>query len=169
MGTFVDSSQQQLEPMHIAVMAGPQQGDAQMPTDMYIARLTAELKSGNSIAMKFNNTLFMVTRDPEDQSAAFFRALNADTPQNYLQNCKLFIKYAQQNGMTTLVTQFKDKQLVRLLQAVKDSGQQYYAPGTKMEVLEKDGLYQVSIFANPEQYSGKSSDPNFETPARGLG
>lgn len=168
MGTFVDSSQQQLDPIHIAVMAGPQQGSEKMPTDQYIAMITAELHSGHSIAMKFNNTLFMVMRDPQNQEAAFFRALNADTPQNYLQNCKLFIKYAQDNGLKTLVTQFKDPQLVRLLQAVKDSGQQYYAPGTKMEVLEKNGLYQVSIFADPEQYSGKSKDPNFDTPAKGL-
>ena len=167
---LVDSKTRELQPQEIMLIGAQVGGTAQgLSASQVYAAVTAELQSGHALGIQFGNTLFILDRDESEPSAAFFRALNADIAPNYVENCKQFIGLVQQNGYKTLVTQFQDPNIARLLQLVKDTGAGYYLPTTRMEILQKDGLYQASIFADESQYdSAKASeDPGFNRPPRG--
>lgn len=80
----------------------------------------------NSIARELNipgtqflrqgNTLFIIHYDSDRKG--IFRALNADTNFNYLQNSIEFVKAAYNMGYDILITQFYDPTIANIFRAI---------------------------------------------------
>jgi hypothetical protein len=47
-----------------------------------------------------------------------FKAFNADSAQNFMMNSILFLKWAKEQGMRTLVTDFNDPNIYRMIKAI---------------------------------------------------
>ena len=168
---YVDSTQKELEPHDIVMIAGAGQPEyAKLPAEKLWAALSSEIYQGQSLAIRNGNTLFICHQTPEQ--IVVFRALNADTPQNYLNNCKMFIKAAQMAGFKALTTNYSDPQLARLLQVVKDTGSQYFDPNTRLETIRlQDGSFQSTIFIVGAVDHGdlsQSQDPNINVPPKAM-
>ena len=78
------------------------------------AAILAETQMKNCIVMREGNTLFIINFDPKDKTRGLFRALNADTAHNYLQNSKTFIKAAGMAGFRLLISQYQDKSITNI-------------------------------------------------------
>lgn len=168
---YIDSQQQELEPHDIVMIAGGNQPEyAHLKAEQLWAAVSSEIYQGESLAIRNGNTLFICKQTPEN--VVVFRALNADTPQNYLENCKMFIKAAQLAGFKALTTNYQDKQIARLLQVVKDTGAEYFDPNTRLETIRlEDGSYQSTIFVLGSIEHGdlsQSQDPDINTPPKGM-
>ena len=136
---LVDSNTYKLNAQQIVMIGAAQSlGDQFTPTQVWATILT-ELQQKISIAIQFGNTIYLIT-NTKLPGTAFFRALNADTAKNYVNNSKQFIKFAQHSGYHTLVTQYDDEAISKMLRVVKHTGQDYYDPGTRLEIVPtKDG------------------------------
>lgn len=76
-----------------------------------------ELSEPNVKTKKFGNTLFEVIMGDGDQ--AFFKAFNADTGENFVDNSKLFTVWARKVlNLRTLVTEFEDEALEKLFKVI---------------------------------------------------
>ena len=78
----------------------------------------AELGLPNSKLYKFGNTLFVVHPAEENPQFGMFRALNADTAQNYVQNSKQFVDAAVADGFKGLKTQFTDPSVLNIFNII---------------------------------------------------
>ena len=169
---LVDSNTYKLNAQQIVMIGAAQTlGNEFTPEQVWAAILT-ELHQKKSIATQFGNTIYMIT--PTTLSGtAFFRALNADSAKNYVTNSKQFIKFAQHSGYHTLVTQYNDESISKMLKIVKHTGQEFYAPGTRLEIVPtKDGgknhipKWQATIVDTDRHHiSHDSLDGEFHRPA----
>ena len=80
---LVDSKKKMLEPPEIILEAVKQTKSKYSP-DQVLASVMSEVHDTGAILMREGNTLFVV-HAAKDRTA-LFRALNADTAQNYLKN-----------------------------------------------------------------------------------
>lgn len=140
---FVDSKKHKLGQMDIVKTALDKQGSP-YNLQQSLAAISAEAYSPTTIVMREGNTLFFINFNPKDKSQGTFRALNADTPHNYLENSRTFIKAAGLAGFKTLVTQFTDPSLVHIFKYVSRNPP---LPGMGYSVQHDNEkqLYQVTI------------------------
>jgi hypothetical protein len=107
------------------------------------AAILAETHMPNCIVMREGNTLFIINFDPKDKTKGMFRALNADTAKNYLENSRTFIKAAGMAGFTMLISQFRDKSILNIFKYISRN------PPLKNMKYEsqpmKHGGYQVTV------------------------
>lgn len=107
------------------------------------AAILAETQMKNCIVMREGNTLFIINFDPKDKTRGLFRALNADTAHNYLENSRTFIKAAGMAGFRMLISQFKEKSLLNIFKYISRN------PPLKNMKYEsqpmKDGGYQAVV------------------------
>jgi hypothetical protein len=108
------------------------------------AALMAEAHMPNCIVMREGNTLFYINYDPKDKTRGMFRAINADTARNYLENSKTFIKAAGMAGFKMLISQFKDKTILNIFKYISRNpplkGMHYETQRTT------DGGYQAVVY-----------------------
>ena len=88
---MIDSKHQQLSNEEIINIASQNTGSQYSP-EQVLAAIMTEVREPNTLVIQQGNTLFIVHRLEKDPSAALFRALNADTAKNFLENSIVFTK-----------------------------------------------------------------------------
>jgi hypothetical protein len=105
--------------------------------------IVKELTLPSAKPIRIGNTLFILHISPKDPSHAMFRALNADSSSNYLDNSKNFIKQAKKMGFKVLVSQFKSESILHLFKMISKK-----PPFPNMGFIAQkttDGGYQATI------------------------
>ena len=114
---LVDSNERELENQEIVLEAARGMRDKRYTPDQVLASLIKEVEQKNTILMRQGNTLFIV-RMGKDR-IAFFNALNADIPANYLENSLMFAKAAYLAGIDILVTDFTDSTILNIFKYIE--------------------------------------------------
>ena len=139
---LVDSKQKQLSMQDIVKIA-LQETEAQYDFKPAFFSIIKEITLPNTTPLRIGNTLFIIHAYPKDPSKAMFRALNADTAQNYLENSKKFIKEAKDMNIKLLISQFKSPSILQIFRAIAKNppypGMGFMAQDTT------DGGYQATI------------------------
>jgi hypothetical protein len=113
---LVDSKKKMLDPPEIILEATKQTKSKYSP-DQVLAAVTAEAHESGAILMRQGNTLFIV--HPGKDRTALFRALNADTANNYLNNSVDYAKAMYMAGFDVMVTDFEDPTLLNIFKYVQ--------------------------------------------------
>jgi hypothetical protein len=113
---IVDSKQQMLSDRDIALTAAKETGVNRSDADV-MNMLTIEFSLPNTWKMRNGNTIFVVHKSKES-GYGYFRALNADTAKNYLENSRVFAQAAYEAGFNFLVTQFEDSSILNIFKAI---------------------------------------------------
>lgn len=114
---LVDSKKQMLDPQEIILEATRQIKSKKYSPDQVLAALISESKQKDTILMREGNTLFIVNGGKN--RTALFRALNADTAQNLLDNSIEYAKAMYATGFDVMVTQFEDPALLKIFPYIK--------------------------------------------------
>jgi len=140
--SFVDSKQRELTQDEIIEIAAKETG-GEYTAEQVKASLGAEAYEMGALMMRQGNTIFVVHQDKSNPTVGIFRALNADTVRNYIDNCVQFITAVGMMGFKYLVTQFKDPALIKITEQVYKR-----EPFKNMEYSVNktvDGGYQVTV------------------------
>jgi len=114
---LVDSKKKQLNTTEIIKTALAEIKEP-LPLQQAFLNIMKELTSPTAWAGKSGNTLFIVHKSPQNPKQGFFRALNADTAANYLENSREFIDQMKKQKYETLVSQFKDPAILNIFKAI---------------------------------------------------
>jgi hypothetical protein len=137
---LVDSKTKMLKPQEIILEASQHTEDEHSPEQVYAA-LVSESHMKDAILMRQGNTLFVVHKG--EKRIASFRALNADTANNYLQNSVTFTKAMYMAGFDVMVSHFTSPALLKIFKYVSKNPPQE-GMGFQANRL-KDGSYQVVV------------------------
>jgi hypothetical protein len=142
---MVDSKQKKLTSEEIIEIAAVNTKVGR-PLKQVKEMLAVEFSLPNIWKMQQGNTIFIVHKT-DNPGYGYFRALNADTAQNFVQNGKIFGDAAYKVGFDVLVTQFKDRKLLGIFNIIVRNrvrdGMAYAAKKTK------DGGVQVTLVLGP--------------------
>ena len=139
---LVDSKHKHLNMQQIIKIA-LHQTESEHTFKVAFLAIVKELTLPNAKPIRIGNTLFIVHLSPKDPSHAMFRALNADTATNYLENSKRFILEAKKMKLKVLVSQFKTPSILNIFKAIAKK-----PPFPNMGFASqktKDGGYQATI------------------------
>jgi hypothetical protein len=134
MADVVDSNQQLLKAEEI-LQKGATNTRSPYPFDKVMKSISAELQQPGTQYIRQGNTLFIVHFDKGRHG--HFRAINADTAANYITNSWLFIKACYELGYDYLTTEFYDKNIAMIFNAISkkppypDMGYDIKQEGTK--------------------------------------
>jgi hypothetical protein len=138
----VDSRQKMLDVGELLKVAA-ENTKSQYPIEFVYAAFVKEVQMPNSKFYRYGNTIYVVHGAESQPSKGTFRALNADTAQNFLASGFAFVVDAYKNGYDTLVTQFSDQSLLNIFRTVAKSPPN---PGMGYHVqMLASGEYQVSL------------------------
>lgn len=139
---LVDSSQQKLQMQEIVQISVQQTKSQYDPKTAFLALIKETTLPGASV-LQIGNTLF-ITHRSEDPRQGFFRALNADTAQNYLQNSVEFTERAYTElGFDILTTEFQDPTLLNIFKYIgKDEPENM---GYRVEQAKDGSMYRVTV------------------------
>lgn len=113
---ITDSKKKKLDSMAI-VTTFLEQNPQPHPMEVMLPAIIAELSQPNVKTKQIGNTLFEVILGKDGN--AFFKAFNADTGPQFLENSRQFVVFARRMmGLKHLVTQFKDPSLERLFKII---------------------------------------------------
>ncbi len=137
---MVDSQEQELSVEDIIGIAGMNTG-AGVDYQTLKAAITAELQMPNTLFIRQGNTLFIMHKAAP--GIGWFRALNADTARNFLQNSMEFIKACNRMGFQTVATNFTDPAILSVFRYISQNppfdGMGYEAQRTA------DGEFYVTV------------------------
>jgi hypothetical protein len=138
----VDSKKEQLKFDDI-VKISVQETKSQYPAPVALVGITKEITLPRVTTSRIGNTIFIVHTNKESPKHIFFRALNADTAKNYIENSKKFTEQMKKKGYTAMVTQFQDPTILNIFKAIarnKPADMGYAVQKSK------DGkMYQVTV------------------------
>ena len=149
---LVDSKKEKLEPIDI-IKTALAETKSQYNVQQGVAAILAEAHTPNTMVIREGNTLFMVNYDPQDKSRGMFRALNADTARNYLDNSREFIKAMGMAGFQTLVVQFQDPTIMNIFKFIYRDPP-FTGMGYAVQHDKAKDLYQVTINMGNTRQSG---------------
>jgi hypothetical protein len=112
---LVDSKKQELSSESILMIAAQQTKSPYSPEQVYAA-LVKEMNTEGTSTYREGNTVFLMHH--AKGRIGVFRALNADTARNYLDNSYTFIKDAYDMGFDVLVSDFKDPTIMNLFKGI---------------------------------------------------
>jgi hypothetical protein len=112
---LVDSKKQELSSESILMIAAQQTKSPYSPEQVYAA-LVKEMNTKGTSTYREGNTVFLMHH--AKGRIGVFRALNADTARNYLDNSYTFIKDAYDMGFDVLVSDFKDPTIMNLFKGI---------------------------------------------------
>lgn len=162
---FVDSKKEMLDDMALLRLAF-ENSKTPYTVEEGIAAVLAESRMPNCIMMREGNTLFIIQYVPKQKNQGMFRALNADTPANYLQNSLEFIKAAGLAGFTLLVSQFQDPALIQIFKYISRKPP---FPGMGYAVQEmRGGGYQVTVNLGTPKSAHGGTLPSAPKKAKGA-
>jgi len=116
------------------------------PLQQTFLAIMKELTSPTAWSGKTGNTLFIVHKSPSNPKQGVFRALNADTASNYVENSRVFLKQMQEYRYQTLVTQFKDPAILNIFKIIGKSK----PAGMGYKAIKSGDTYQVTLQLVPK-------------------
>ena len=129
---LTDSKKKELS-MDALLMVAAQQTKSPHPAEAVYAAIVKEMNMERTSLYREGNTLFII--HPAQKRIGVFRALNADTARNYLDNSYTFIKDAYDMGFDTLVSDFQDPTIMNIFKGISRNppreGMGYRAEKTK--------------------------------------
>lgn len=129
---LVDSKKKQLGQEAILMIAA-QETKSSYPAATIYAAIVKEMNMPGTSVVRDGNTIFVV--HVGEGRTGIFRALNADTARNYLENSYAFIQGAYKMGFDTLVSEFEDPTIMNIFKAISrhppQEGMGYRAERTK--------------------------------------
>ena len=129
---LVDSKKKKLGELAILMIAAQETKSPHPASSVYAAIIKEMNMTGTSIVRE-GNTLFIIHN--AQGRVGVFRALNADTARNYLENSYAFIQGAYKMGFDTLVSEFEDPTIFNIFKAISrnppQEGMGYKAERTK--------------------------------------
>jgi hypothetical protein len=147
MTNVINSKQQMLTvPQVIEIVAKETETKRSVKDVMHM--LAIELSMPNIWKCREGNTLFIVHKTTIP-GYGYFRALNADTGQNYVANSIKFVDAAYKVGFDVLVTQFSDATLLNIFKIIFRN-----PPKEQMGYAVQrtnDGGYQVTLQLGPQR------------------
>jgi hypothetical protein len=138
----VDSKERKLNLEELVTIAA-EETKSGYPPEIVRSLLVREIAEPGTKTMRYGNTLYVIHPGKTKKNKGTFRALNADTADNYLQSGNQFVIDAYEQGFDTLVTDFKDQSILNIFRSVsknpprEDMG--YEAAQTE------DGEFQVTL------------------------
>lgn len=137
---MVNSDEKQLNSLEIVQIALENTRSKYSSTQAYAA-IMEEMSQPNSMVMQYGNTIFSILKG--ENRIGFFKALNADTAQNFVENSKQFVKWAYEAGLDGLITDFEDPALLQLFKAISRNPPN---PGMGYKAMKsKSGSYRVVL------------------------
>jgi hypothetical protein len=113
---MVDSRRQKLNSAEIVTIA-LENTRSPYPVNKALPAILTEMSQPNTDVKQMGNTMFVLHKG--DNGQGVFKALNADIPQNFLDNSRKYVVYAKQNlGMNVLVTEFQDPAISTLFHVI---------------------------------------------------
>ena len=146
---IVDSKQKMLQ-VNDLLHAAAENTQSEYPVEMVYASFTREAQMPNSKFLRYGNTIFIIHGDLEKPGVGSFRALNADTAQNFLQSSYQFVIDAYKAGYYMLITKFRDQNLINIFKIIQRNPPN---PGMGFDVKTgADGQYVVRLMVgDPNQ------------------
>ena len=139
---LVDSKQQMLQVGELLTIAS-ENTESEYPPEFLYATFVKEVQMPDSKFLRYGNTLYLIHGSPQDPRKGQFRALNADTAENFLQSGFQFVIDAYKAGYDTLVTEFKDQSLLNIFRTVSRTPPN---PGMGYQVeMTQDNQYRVTL------------------------
>jgi len=116
MSKMVDSNQKKLDSSAIIMIALENTKSKHPPKVAYPA-IVSEMARKNTDVKQIGNTIFILHKADKDQAA--FKALNADTASNFVENSKNYVMYTKKElGLKILVTEFEDPAISTLFHVI---------------------------------------------------
>ena len=112
---LTDSKKKELS-IDALLMVAAQQTKSPHPAQAVYAALVKEMNLEGTSTYREGNTLFIMHH--AKGRVGIFRALNADTARNYLDNSYIFIKDAYDMGFDTLVSDFEDPTIMNIFKGI---------------------------------------------------
>lgn len=138
----VDSRQQMLDVGELLKVAA-ENTKSEYPIEFVYATFVKEVQMPNSKFYRYGNTIYIIHGSESQPSKGTFRALNADTAENFLASGFAFVVDAYEDGYDTLATKFSDQSLLNIFRNVAKSPPN---PGMGYQVqMADDGQYLVSL------------------------
>lgn len=162
MSSFVDSRHQKLSKDEIVAIAAKETGGKYTPEQIK-ASLMAEVAEADALVMQQGNTLFVVHRIPDQQDAALFRAINADTMPNYLKSSLAFTKAMGMMGFKHMVTIFEEPSLLNIFKYVKRN-QPFKNMGYAVQRSQDGSQYKVTVNLGDTKAGGLPDQAVPQTP-----
>jgi hypothetical protein len=144
----VDSRKRKLDPKEI-IMTFAQDHEKRYPPNVTFNSIINEVKSKKSRIMQQGNTVFLVS--PAKNKTAVFRALNADTAENYVANTIVFVQAMRDLGYDYLYTEFTDPSILNVLKAAFKSNIPKEANAAYKAYRDKDGQGYSAIISTGEK------------------
>lgn len=113
---IVDSKEKMLQINEIIETAAKDTG-VNRPIQQVFEMLQVELSMPNIWKCRQGNTLYVVHKS-KTPGYGYFRALNADTARNYVENGRAFMVAAYKVGFDVLVTQFEDPTVLNIFKII---------------------------------------------------
>jgi hypothetical protein len=150
MSQMVDSREHQLTSDEIVQIAA-KDIQSPIPYDRLYTSIIAEFGMEGCKPYRFGNTLFIV--HITEPGKGVFRALNADTAQNYINNGREFFHKAYADGLDLLVTQFSQPSILNVFRVL---GREFKAKkqdsaGYAVQRSKDGKTYQVTLFLGPKR------------------
>jgi hypothetical protein len=142
---LIDSKQKMLDVDALLMIAAKETNSPYPPATSYAA-IVKEMNIKGTSSYRNGNTIFILHH--AKGRIGTFRALNADTAKNYLENSKDFIKAAYDLGFDILYTKFSDARLLNLFKMISKNPPRQEM-GYKVNKL-KDG-YGVTVKLGPKR------------------
>jgi hypothetical protein len=151
MTQMVDSKQQELG-SDVIVKIAAENTRSPYPFEKVYMLFVAELGIPNSRLYKFGNTVFVIHPSEKRQEFGVFRALNADTAENFIQNSKMFVDKAIEDGFTGLQTTFSDPTILNIFQIIaKEEGAAQNQNMGYQVYKNKSGMIRVNLVLQGER------------------
>jgi hypothetical protein len=141
---MVDSREQELSPEDIVAMAA-MNTDAEVDRSQAIAMINAELQMDDTLFIRQGNTLFIIHKAAP--GIGWFRALNADTAPNYLENSVEFMRACYKMGFDTMASTFTDPAIIQIFRYISKNPPNPDM-GYELEQME-DGSFLGTIKTGP--------------------
>lgn len=114
---LVDSKDKKLNTSQVIMLWLKNNPDQPYPMEAMMAGILRELSDPSVKTKQIGNTVFEII--PGQNGQAFFKAFNADTGPNFVDNSKMFVVWAKNIlGVKVLVTEFNDDSLLQLFKII---------------------------------------------------
>ena len=142
---MVDSNQQELPTDQIVKIASENTRSPYEFKQVYLT-FVSELGIEGAVIYRFGNTIFIIHRSESKPEYGMFRALNADTAQNFVENGKKFVDQAVSDGFKGLKTQFSDPSVLNVFKIIGREEQELQNPQMGYTVAKtQDNQIQVTL------------------------
>jgi hypothetical protein len=143
---LVDSKKKQLKDEAVLMIAA-QETKSKYSAAQVFAAIVEEINQYGTTCYRAGNTIF-VMHHAQDRIGVF-RALNADTARNYLENCYEWVQAAYKMGFDTMVTDFEDPTILNIFKAISRNPPQE-GMGYKAERGKNSG-FRVTLKLGPKR------------------